>query len=113
MDRVLISVLLIVSGVYGYDSSQKACWDIRLQDSSLFCYDKGNNGVVWALSEDVFYNAKANDTCKFNNFLSYLGAANMYQNMLDKWQAGTPDAPTNDCLAIGRMFYCAVAFPAC
>ena len=37
---------------------------MRLQNSSMFCYDEGNNGVVWALSENVFYTAQQRDNCK-------------------------------------------------
>jgi len=62
--KVNLVLILLVSKVFSYDNTQKVCWDVRLQNSSMFCYDQGNNGVVWALSEDVFYSAQQRDNCK-------------------------------------------------
>lgn len=64
----LCLVFLLTCQVLGIgDSTEKVCWDVRLQNSSMFCYDRGNNGVVWALSEDVFYSAQQRDNRKRNN----------------------------------------------
>ena len=56
--KVKLVVILLICQAFSYDYSQKVCWDVRLQNSSMFCYDEGNNGVVWALSENVFYTAQ-------------------------------------------------------
>ena len=59
--KVQLALILLTCQVFCYDSSEKVCWDVRLQNSSMFCYDQGNNGIVWALSEDVFYSAQQRD----------------------------------------------------
>ena len=34
-------------------------------------------------------------------------------DLLDKWKTKEGDDPSNDCLAIARNMFCAVAFPRC
>lgn len=108
-----LALIALISSVLGYDRSQKVCWDVRLQNSSNFCYDNKNNGVVWALSEDVFYSAQTRDNCKKTKNLTTLVAAAKYQNLLTQWANGTALDPSNDCLAIAREVYCSLYFPAC
>ena len=83
------------------DSEYKACWDIELQDTSMFCY----GAVTWPIDEKLYYNAQTQDEI----------AKDMYRALLFKWtsRALPTDEPTNDCLAIARSIYCAHAFPKC
>ena len=35
------------------DEEYKACWDIRLQDDTMFCY----GAIKWPIDEENYYNA--------------------------------------------------------
>ena len=104
VSKLLLSyVILYSSGVHALaDTEYKACWNIQLQDESMFCF----GAVTWPIDEENYYNAQENDAL----------AKKWYRALLFKWYSRKnpdQDEPTNDCLAIARSIYCAKAFPKC
>ena len=69
----LIAFMLIAGVLALADTEYKACWNIELQDESLFCY----GAINWPIDEDNYYNAHIQDD----------KAKEMYRALLFKWSA--------------------------
>ena len=83
------------------DYEYKACWDVGLQDESMFCY----GAITWPIDEENYYNAHKQDQ----------KAKDMYRALLFKWydKKAEMDEPSNNCLAIARAHFCTYNFPKC
>ena len=62
MKLLIIAVAFIMQFVHCFDDSIKECWDIRLQNSDLFCY--AGNLISWPLSKNVYYDQDRRDASK-------------------------------------------------
>ena len=110
MKQIATAVAILATSAFAYDDSIKECWDVRLRDESFFCYGE----VGWPLSKNVYYDQVKRDDGKFFLKVYFLEARALYNIVKDKWKGEKYlEQPDNDCLAIARYFYCAVAFPRC
>ena len=96
--QAVLLVLLLVSCTNAYDNGLIPCWDIRLAEGA-FCKDSVN----YKLSTPTFYDQDNLDK----------QAHDWYSKLLAKWEEKGKGAPSNDCLAIARDFYCYNAFGRC